>query len=307
MKKIVIINHGGGELANQLWNYASVYAYSLEQKTKLVNPSFYEYALWFPKCNTGKFFWLFFALPFSNHTKRKNALKRKLWRKFYSAYSKCVIGIKKNSILSCESPVPFYLPPTASPDKLLKLESLSTVYLNGWLFRNPGGLIKYRDKIVEFFTPNDSVMQKINNEIADARKQYRHIVGVHIRQGDYRVWQNGKYFIEEKRTRTILDEYVKVNEISASETVFIIASDGEINVSIFSGLNIKQARGNAFEDLFLLSKTNAIIGSDSTYGDFAAYYGNIPHIVMTNSPIDWDYYKNMKNYVMGKYMTWVHF
>ena len=31
IKKIVILQTSGNELANQLWNYASIYAYTLER------------------------------------------------------------------------------------------------------------------------------------------------------------------------------------------------------------------------------------------------------------------------------------
>lgn len=202
---------------------------------------------------------------------------------------------------------PYSLPPTGKTAELSEKESRPTIYFNGWLFRNPEGLKKYRSEIIKFFAPNDSIMQKIDNELTDARKQYRHIVGVHIRQGDYRTWQNGKYFVGEERVRAIIDEYLAFTSYSVSETLFIITSDGPVNTSIFLGLNIKLAQGNAIEDMFLLSKTDIVVGSDSTYGDFAAYYGDIPHIIMTNSIMDWEYYRGKNKYFMGEYATWVHF
>ena len=41
MRKIIILKHGGGELANQLWNYLSVYAFGLERGISVLNPSFF--------------------------------------------------------------------------------------------------------------------------------------------------------------------------------------------------------------------------------------------------------------------------
>lgn len=307
MKKIIILYHSGGELANQLWNYASIYAYALEREIELSNPSFYEYASWFPKYRTNKFFWFFFTFPFRKDLKRKNALKRRIWRKVYALYPWYVTHFKKTALVTCDNGKPYYLPPTESPFDLSKKESTSLIYFNGWLFRNPEGLKKYHKEIVNFFKPIDLVTQEIDKKIAHARAQYHHVVGVHIRQGDYRTWQKGKYFIDESRTRKILNEYLTFTKHSISETLFIITSDGAVNLLIFNGLNVIQSKGNAIEDIFLLSKTDIIIGSDSTYGDFAAYYGNIPHVVMTNTAVDWEYYRDKKNYFMGKYSTWVHF
>ena len=76
MKKIVIIRSAGNELANQLWNYASVYAYALERKVSLENPAFFEYGEYFAMRAPSIFFKLFFFLPFKNYTKRKFSFKR---------------------------------------------------------------------------------------------------------------------------------------------------------------------------------------------------------------------------------------
>ena len=65
MKKIVILKHGGGELANQLWNYLSIYAFGLEAKVLVKNPSFFEYHSFFKflpnESLTTRLFSLFFC------------------------------------------------------------------------------------------------------------------------------------------------------------------------------------------------------------------------------------------------------
>lgn len=307
MKKAIIINHNGGELANQLWNYASIYAYCLDRGRTLTNPSFYEYASWFPNYRTNKIFWFFFVLPFYNYTKRKKVLKRKLWRKFYALFSWFISRTNSDALITPLPGTPYYLPPTKTSDEIAKKEILPLLYFNGWLFRNPEGLKKYQKEIVQFFRPNNNILQKIDKITIPARSKFSHLVGVHIRQGDYRTWQSGKYYISQERTRVILDEYLENNKDKGGDTLFIITSDEKINPEIFKGLNIEISKGNAIEDLFLLSKTDVIIGSNSTYGDFAAYYGNIPHIIMSNDSIDWEYYHARNEYFMGKYATWVHF
>jgi len=56
----------------------------------------------------------------------------------------------------------------------------------------------------------------------------------------------------------------------------------------------------------LLAATDIIIGSDSTFGAFASYYGNLPFIVFEKK-IDWNYYKDKKYFFENKKCTTVHF
>ncbi len=47
MKKAIIVNAAGNELTNQLWNFASIYAYAHERGYDVLNPSFFEYGEYF--------------------------------------------------------------------------------------------------------------------------------------------------------------------------------------------------------------------------------------------------------------------
>ena len=58
---------------------------------------------------------------------------------------------------------------------------------------------------------------------------------------------------------------------------------------------------NAIEDLYTLSLCDVIIGSNSSFGNFAAYYGNKPHIVLQKETMDWEYYKDRDAYFENKY------
>ena len=131
---------------------------------------------------------------------------------------------------------------------------------------------------------------------------YENIIGLHIRQGDYKVFRNGKYLINQNRVAEICHQYLEKNSFDSKNTVFLITSDGMIENENFANLQIYISKENAVTDLFLLSKTKAIIGSDSSFGHFSAWYGNIPHIVLKNEAIDWDYYKGKDKYFINKYL-----
>jgi hypothetical protein len=310
MKKAVILNTSGNELANQLWNYASIYAYALERKVALENPSFFEYGNHFTMPAPNFFFKLFFFLPFTNYKKRKQSFKRRLWRKLYGYYAKIIISAHKKSVLTSDTSgnKAFYLPPTQEDGKLLELEkSRGTIYFDGWLFRNPVGIQKYKEKILEYFKPRPDIDDQIKTRIKKLRSEFRTVVGEHIRQGDYRAWRGGAYWIPQPRVREIMDEYLHTAGKDAAETCFVITSDGAVDTSLLDGLHTYISKENAVYDLFLLSKTEAVIGSNSTFGAFASYYGNIPHIVMTKEPMDWNYYKHRTAFFENKYCTFVYY
>lgn len=310
MKKIIILKSGGGELANQLWNYMSIWAWGREEKAPVTNPSFFEYHSQFDLLSSESFLTKALSLPFGDYRGRKQDAWKRLWRKIYAPYPKIVAAFRPGRILSSEnsSNQVTYLPPTASlfqPGTATK--GSQTIYTSGWLFRNPKGLQKYREDIIKSFTPKKEIQEKVGGLISASRKQYVTVMGVHIRQWDYRTFKGGKYFMDQKRVREIIDQYSKWRNLNLASTIFIITSDGTVDPGIFAGLNIHVSTENAVTDLFLLSKTDAIIGSDSSFGHLASWYGDIPHIVMQKEEMDWKYYEDKRSYFENKYCTMVHF
>lgn len=307
MKKITIFKYGDGELANQLWNYISVYAYGLEKDISVSNPSFYEYHSSFNLVKNENILVKIIAILFENYTKRKQSLWKKITRKIYRIYPFIIEKLYKNQIISSEnqSNTAVYLPPTKE-NSYLKPNN-NELYFTGWLFRNPVGIEKFRQQIVRDFCPKESISKKIDSVISSLYSKYEKIIGVHIRQGDYATFKGGRYLVPQKRVREIIDEYSTKNIINLEKTCFLITSDGPIDATIFRNINLYISKENAVTDLFLLSATDAIIGSDSSFGDFAGWYGNKMHIVTSNDPIDWDYYVARKGYFENKYCTMVHF
>lgn len=298
-------------MGNQLWNYISIYAYALERGYVCDNYSFFEYARYFNVAPKSKIInWLFF-IPFRQYGNRRSAFRVKVYRLLYkifvtrpfSLFAASRIIYSRDTVNSV-----YYLPPTVpSSNKLIDAEqSQRTVYfsqVSGGVFRNPDGINKYRGLVIKHFSPAPWVAKKVSEVVAPLRAQYKTLVGVHVRQGDYAVFKGGKFRISPERIRSILDEYLAFSQKNSSEVAFVFVSDGNINENIFRGLNVKVSRGSAGEDLFILASCDAIIGSDSTFGHFAAYYGNIPHIIMKNDPIDWEYYQGKNSYFINKYFT----
>ena len=311
MKKIVILQTSGNDLANQLWNYISVYAYAKEKNFLLENPAFFEYGNYFTMREENPIFRFFFFNPFTDYTKRKTAFRRKIWRKLFFWYVRISFYFLEKSFFSYKNSEnkPYYLPPTeTSFGQLQELETKNeNIYLDSWLFRNPIGIEKYRKEIKEYFKPRKDIEILVSSLAKEWRNKYKTLIGVHIRQGDYCEWRGGIYFINPNRVREIIDEYLSIFKKNKDEILFIITSDGSVDGKIFEGLHFTVSKENAVTDLFLLASTDAIIGSNSTFGAFASYLGNIPLIIMQNTPISWEYYSDKTKYFENEYCTMVHY
>lgn len=306
IKKVIILQHGGGELANQLWSFASIYAYCLEKGFDCQNYSFFEYGQYFNILVKNKVIESLFFKPFQNHHARRNNLKNRFWRFVYKIYVKSFILIFKNRIFSSvnASNEKIYLSPTQENISLIKLEKNNKpIYFIGWLFRNPEGIRRYRKEILEYFKPKEKYTQTAEIKIKELKNKYKDIIGVHLRQNDYKEFKGGQYLISQERVCEILNEYLIETRKNPQETVFVFASDESIEKTIYSGLIIETNKGNPIEDLYLLSLCDTIIGSNSSFGNFASFYGNKPHIIFQKGKMDWEYYKNKDKYFENKYFT----
>lgn len=287
MKKIVIFKGNGGRLANQLWNYASIYSWCLEEGFECENYSFFRYQKYFGFKIKSKFYNLFLDV----HQWHGNYKLSTLLYHFFYLYALVFCGkrvVKDNN-------VEFFLPPTknSNPIQSKMIDSIqkskdATFYLAGWVFRNPDGFKKYKAEIKQYFTPKDMYISKIKKLKLELREQYNFIVGVHMRQGDYKTWQNGRFFYNCHDVAKILRNFLNTqSRYTAKETVFVLCSDGPIEKNEFSGLNIALGPGSEITDLYMLAESDLIIGSSSTFGGWAAFYGSIPFIQFSREKIDW--------------------
>ena len=306
MKRIIILKHGGGELANQLWNYLSIYACGLDKKIPVQNPSFFEYHSFFNFLPKESLITRLFSQFFKTPRRRSHPINR-LARIKYALRAKVITCIHHRCIISSEhnSNKVIYIDPTQN--LLESYMTCNTLYFSGWLFRNPLGLLRFTHELHTAFTPQQKIVDKVQSIVAPLRLQYTHITGLHIRQSDYADFKNGTFVITQDRARTIMQEYIREKVLDISKTLFIVTSDGPITRDLFKGFNIYISKESSVVDLFLLSTTDTILGSNSSFGAFASWYGNIPHIVMNNNVIDWNYYNDKKTFFENKYLTLAHF
>lgn len=294
-KKIVILWNNGGRLANQLWVFAYLYAYALEKNIKLENYSFFEYDEYFSFPVNNCAVKILFFKPFNFFKKiLPSCLRRYLifvFRIYYGFFFKIIKKIKESEVYINKKET--ILAPSAqeSPCIFKKLEEgvVNEVYVGSWDFTNRVGLEKYQKEISVYFSPKEKYVEQSSKYISKIKKNFDFVVGVHIRHGDYKKWEGGKYYFSFLEVRKILDDYLASRkDRSTKKYFFMICSDEKIDEDFFKGLSYATCLGTEIGDLLCLSMADVIIGSRSTYGSWAAYYGGIPFFIFSHSKMNWD-------------------
>ncbi len=316
-KKIIFLEHNGGRLANQIWPIISIYAFCLEKGYRFENHCFFEYAENFNISSGNLLIDLTFYWPYrwlKRIVPQKKQIKfRDFFRKIYARYVRWMRKKYSNLIddaPDAEIPQTHYLPPTSCNDPLMldyEHNEKGILYLCGPAFRNRVGLEKYRSEIKNYIRPEKNIEKKVIKFMTSVREKFNLVVGVHIRQTDYLKYRNGELFFRQDKVREILDSFLMARGLDKNRTAFIICSDGPIEMERFKGLNIFSGPGNMIEDLFTLASTDFLIGSDSTFGAFASYYGNIPMAVFERDGIDWEKYEGKDKYFENPKCTTVFY
>ena len=151
----------------------------------------------------------------------------------------------------------------------------------GWKFSDYAGIRKHRREIARYFTPVASVSKPVEALISKARAMGDLLVGLHIRQDDYRQWKNGIHFYETERYVQWMRELSKRNPVK--RVVFLICASNILDDSLFEGLCFVKGPGFPVGDLHALSLCDKIIGPPSTFSGWASYHGGIPLCVLRDS------------------------
>ena len=271
VRKLVIVEHNAKDFENRLWNDLGITACGFELGARVVNRTSLEHM--------------------------------RLGRPLHWLYARIIDRLTRTSCGRWTMGAPKFLPPTVPASG--QFEVCRTLYFFGWLFRNPAGLAKYRDKLVAAFAPKESAARAINDLIASVPRG-RTLVGIHIRQKPFKGFGSGEFLVPPVRVRQIVEEYLCEKKLRAGDVALVIATDESLPAGTFSGLASVVSVADAKTNLFLLSRCSVVIGTNSRFANLAAWFSNVPHIVTMDNSLDWEYYKNKNAYFENKYATFTH-
>jgi len=158
---------------------------------------------------------------------------------------------------------------------LLKaFEKHDTVFVSGWYFRVPELVEKHRAELVKRYSLRPKLYE--NNDfykkIIELKREGNTLVGVHIRRGDYKKWENGKYYFDDDTYKAYIDAFSqKLLKEGVGKIVVLIFSNEKVDFT--EAPNLMVSKESWFIDHHIMSLCDYLIGPPSTFTLWASYIG----------------------------------
>jgi len=152
------------------------------------------------------------------------------------------------------------------------------VLATGWSVRYYDFFIKYKSEIIDLFQFVPSVRRKVNTTLQQSPADHLRL-GVHIRRGDYKTWLGGRLFYEDEQYIQVIRQFAALHPGKKID-VYLCTNDPQLNIAYYqqqlSTMNIYYPSGSPAEDLCLLSECDYLIGALSSFTLVASMYHNTP-------------------------------
>jgi hypothetical protein len=267
---MIVIAEKYGQLGNRLFVFAHVIAFAAERGARVANPSFDEYADFFRATRDD----LFCRYPARRSLLKSKRLRSILYRlvnrvanslAYRSPESRWWAVVRIEEGESCD---------LAGARFVALARDKKFVFTQGWLFRDQPGLDKHADAVRLYFRPAQEIERGVDALVQGARADCDVLVGVHVRQGDYRGFAGGKYFYETPQYVALMRGVERLFE--GRRVKFLVCSNARHAPESFVGLAHAFGAGGVVEDMYSLARCDLILGPPSTYTLWASYYGDVP-------------------------------
>lgn len=270
---MVIVADRNGQLCNRLFHFSYFIANAIEYKYKLIYPCFEEYSGYFEKTDKNDFLNFPVKIRITSNTFINKSILY-LINRIRISVSK-IFYLDINGIEHAQYDLNNHKFQSAVHKKI--------VITHGWLFRDEENLRKHQDILKKIFTPKGIYLTEVQNITSKLRKEYDCIVGLHIRRGDYREWEDGKYFYSDEVYLKKISEFLSATELSKDKICFFICSNEDIDIKAYKEYNICYNRRHFMTDLYTMANCNFIIGPPSTFSQWASLYGGVPLFTITSA------------------------
>ncbi len=151
-------------------------------------------------------------------------------------------------------------------------------FKKGWFTMDDTRYIAQTKKELQhIFRPRKEITDRAEAMMTEIRKTSDFVVGVHIRHGDYKTFENGRYYYTLEEFHHFM---LQIKQLYCNRRVaFFISSNEAFSTDIFEGCTCyrfqKEPSGDIL-DLHTLSLCDRIFGPWSTYSRWAAFIGEVP-------------------------------
>lgn len=277
----LVFTHGGGRFANQLMLFGHLIGLVEDcPELYLCNFSFWEYAK-FCEGTAGNPRCLYPA-----EVGKGDSLVRRMHgivyrcggagipRRIHDTIGRLVHFAARGRFLSAADPKL----DLADPAVRERLLSKPTTFLSGWNLRDWSAFSKHADKIRAFLQPTAHFRSVARARVDALRADSPVVVGLLMRQTDYRHWRGGEYFLSSAAYRGIIDE---IWERFGRNVRILVSSDEAQEESLFSDPRITWGsgtfgKGHFMESFSELGECDLIVSVPSTFAAWAAFLGGRP-------------------------------
>ena len=268
---IVFVKKTGGQLGNRLFTFSHIYSFCLEHGFSLVHIDFEDYAGHFENMRVGRFI----RLPLRSNRVVAGGVRAgfvKMLRLGMSAVMK--FPFRKSFVASLKvggEGNAFRLDDTKFVESLRGKKILR---LEGFVLRADSFFEKYAKEIRTLMVPTVVIREKVQQTVCEARKDADLLIGVHIRRGDYKGFQGGRFFFEIEQYAGLMR---KVSGLFSNKRIrFLVCSNETLQATQFSDLAVSFGPGHLVEDMYSLAACDYLLGTHSTFVMWASFYGQVP-------------------------------
>jgi hypothetical protein len=169
---------------------------------------------------------------------------------------------------------------------LKQLPPHSSYELKGFHFTAKDLVTKHRERICKILDFRSSLKSPIDSILQKARSQYSLILGVHIRENDFKDFYDGKYFVSADHYLKLIDQFKKLK--SEKSVGALICSD---STKILDEIEEQYPyyilpKGSVAQDMYALSQCDYILGPQATtMSAWASFYGNVSILQVDSSTL----------------------
>ena len=277
---MIVVANKSGQLANRLFLFSHLIAFTIENGGTIINPSFEEYACYFPMTRRDllcKFPISIVSLPAELPVRQKLFKTVERWRDRISRrklFSQAISEINISADEVCHMEKPAFR-------TLVKEKKL--VLLIGWNYRDYNALEANAETIRRIFQPTTQIQANILNLINRCRENASILIGVHIRRGDYKEHRDGRFYYSWDQYASAMRRVIQI--FGRQKVQFLICSNETIETSYFSEFNYNIGNNHIVEDLYSFAQCDYILGPPSTYTMWASFIGQVPLYKMFSSDV----------------------
>lgn len=283
-QKLFTIGRRCGRLANRLIIFANFIALAEEQGDRVINYTFHSYSDLFVNTRENvhcaypvppRQSWLD-RIPGAGAAIRKTRMLYHLTR--YASVLNERLPVFGRKVLTLRETDGQFITKLDAPEVQEQIRPAKIIFVYDWRFRAPKLVQKHGDKIRAYFRPQAEFETASREAVEPLRRDADIVIGVHVRHGDYRGWKGGKYFYPVECYAAWMRELV--TQFPDRKVAFLVCSDERRNADEFPGLRVGFGTKSAVSDLFALACCDYIIGTKSTFPEWASFYGGKPLLQM---------------------------